>query len=235
MDTAYERNQHANAVTSWLHSFRYRNAVSVMENFGPAKVLEIGCGLTKLFEVFNNRFEIDYTGIDLDAEHIAIANSRNGHNKNFRALAGDAVAVLDSVERPDIVFALETLEHLPGNDSVKVVDKVAAMRPKLFICSVPVEIGPAIWFKNVGSWISGYPRHASYTWSETFWAGLYNYDRVGEHLTGHRGFDWRWLAQTIRNKMRIREIRKFPLGFMPAALSTSVFMVCEPRPAQNSE
>lgn len=49
--------------------------------------------------------------------------------------------------------------------------------------------------------IADYERK-SYTWSETFWAGLYDYDRVGPHQTGHRGF---------------------------AAVSTSVFTACEPR------
>lgn len=229
--TAYEQVHRHNSVTQWLHSFRYRNAIDVMQQVkaSPAKVVEVGCGLTALFSTLNPRFAIDYTGIDLDAEHIAIARERNGHHPNFRTVVADAVTALDDIKSADIVFALEALEHFPLNDAVKVVDKVADLRPQLFICSVPVEIGPAIWFKNVGSWICRYPRHKSYTWSETFWAGLYNYDRVAQHLTGHRGFDWRWLAQTIRNRMRIREIRRFPVRFMPAAVSTSVFMVCEPR------
>jgi SAM-dependent methyltransferase len=233
--TEYERNQQFSALTRWLHSYRYRNAIDVMgelRDLQTIRVLEVGCGLGKLFGVLNERFPIAYTGIDLDAEHIEIARARHGHHANFRAIAADAVASLDDIESADIVFALETLEHLPGNAAVRVTEKIARIRPRLFICSVPVEIGPALWCKNVGSWLCGYVRYKSYTWSETFWAGLYNFDRVGPHQTGHRGFDWRWLAQTIRHSMQIREIRKFPISFMPAALSTSVFMICEPRQAR---
>lgn len=230
--TDYERNQHKNPLNTWLHSHRYRNAVDVMGELRDLKtirVLEIGCGLGKLFGVLDARFNIDYTGIDLDAEHVRIACERHGDRPNFRAMAADAVTALDGIESADIVFALETLEHLPGNDAVRVTEKIARIRPRLFVCSVPIEIGPAIWIKNVGSFLSGYVRYKSYTWSETLWAGLYNFDRVGPHQTGHRGFDWRWLAQTIRHSMRIREIRKLPLRYMPAALSTNVCMVCVPR------
>jgi SAM-dependent methyltransferase len=228
--TDYERGQQFNAVTRWLHSFRYRNAVDVMRRFqGRTKVVEIGCGLTKLFGVLNPRFDIDYTGIDLNAEHIGIARERHGALPNFRAIAEDAVTALRKIDRADVIFALETLEHFPSNDVQPIIQRVAEMRPKIFVCSVPVEIGPALWLKNVGAFLSGYGRQKSYTWSETFWAGLYNFDKVGPHLLGHRGFDWRWLAQTIRHNMRIAEIRKFPVRYMPAAVSTSVFMICEPR------
>jgi hypothetical protein len=40
-------------------------------------------------------------------------------------------------------------------------------------------------------------------------------DHVPPHRTGHRGFDWRWLAQSIRHFMRIREIKKNPFQWVP--------------------
>ena len=40
----------------------------------------------------------------------------------------------------------------------------------------------------------------------------------------------RWLAQTLRHNMRIVRTRHYPLPFLPAGLSTSVFMVAVPRP-----
>jgi SAM-dependent methyltransferase len=106
--TPYERNQQFNALTRWLHSFRYRNAIDVMgelRDLSPIRVLEVGCGLTKLFAVLNERFPIEYTGIDLDAEHIEIARARHGHFPNFRAIVADAVAGLDNVSGADIVYA----------------------------------------------------------------------------------------------------------------------------------
>ena len=112
---------------------------------------------------------------------------------------------------------------------MRIIEEIAKIEPKLFICSVPVEIGPAIWFKNIGSLVTGYMRHTEYTWAETFWAGFGKLDKLPPHGTGHKGFDWRWLAQTIRHNMEIEEIRKFPFSLFPAGLSTSVFFIAKPR------
>jgi hypothetical protein len=137
-------------------------------------------------------------------------------------------------EHADIIVALETFEHVPEHDAVRIIEAIAAAKPKIFVCSVPVEIGPAIWLKNVGSFITGYMRHREYRWSETFWAGLYQLDKLPAHGVGHKGFDWRWLAQTIRHNMKIKEIRRFPFNMLPAAVAFSVFMVAEPREAMTA-
>jgi hypothetical protein len=133
------------------------------------------------------------------------------------------------LQRADVLVALETLEHIPEHDVVRIIEAAAAMRPTLFVCSVPVEIGPAIWLKNVGSLVMGYTRHKEYLWRETFWAGLYQLDKMPPHSTGHKGFDWRWLAQTIRHNMKVTEIRKLPARMLPAAVAFSVLLVAEPR------
>jgi len=226
----YEKNQSRNPINTWLHSFRFRHVLDVVDSLGPGplRVVEIGSAHGKLFEVLNERCSIDYTGIELDPLLTKIATDRHGHHTNFRAIAASAVAGVATVDQADVVIALETLEHIPGSECVRTVEAIARLKPKRFICSVPVEIGPAIWCKNIGSLVSGYSRHTEYTWRETFWAGLYQLDRLPPHGNGHKGFDWRWLAQTIRHNMRIREIRRFPFG-LPAALSTSVFIVAEHR------
>lgn len=127
-------------------------------------------------------------------------------------------------------MALETLEHIPEPTVFRLIEDVRIMQPKLFICSVPVEIGPVIWVKNLGSLLMGYQKSRSqYTWKETFWAGLAKLDKLPPHATGHKSFDWRWLAQTIRYNMKIKEMRTFPFGLWPG-LSTSVFFIAEPRP-----
>jgi hypothetical protein len=130
---------------------------------------------------------------------------------------------------------LEALEHIPEHAVVRIVEQVAVARPHLFVCSVPVEIGPSIWFKNVGSLLMGYSRHREYTWNETFWAGLGKLDKLPPHGLGHKGFDWRWLAQTVRHSHRITRMRTFPFDALPASVSTSVFFVAEPRRAAGEQ
>lgn len=234
-ETEYERNQRFNFLVSYLHSLRYRNILALFRTFQrqaggkPINVVDIGCATAMLFSVLNERFTIDYTGIEINSEFVETARSRYAHNPNFHVVHDSVANALAILKRADVVVALESFEHIPEHDVVRIIEAVAAARPRLFVCSVPVEIGPAIWLKNVGSLITGYMRHKEYRWPETFWAGLYQLDKLPPHGTGHKGFDWRWLAQTIRHNMKINEIRKLPFSFLPAAVAFSVFMIAEPR------
>ncbi len=234
-ETEYERRQRFNALVSWLHSFRYRNllrlfgAVAQQTGGRPIRVTEIGCAHARLFELLDGRFDIDYTGIETNGEFVEAARARYAQHANFRVIHGSAADTARQFEHADVVVALETLEHIPEHIVVRIVETVAQARPRLFVCSVPVEIGPAIWIKNLGSLLTGYMRHEEYRWSETFWAGLYQLDRLPPHGTRHKGFDWRWLTQTIRHNLKILAIRKFPFGFLPAGLAFSVFIVARPR------
>jgi hypothetical protein len=234
-ETYYEKNQRFNFIVSWLHSFRYKNILTLFRSVARKttgkriELVEIGCAHAKLFSILNDRFEIDYTGIETDAIFVDIARSRYSHNPNFRIIHDSAANALSNLKNANVLVALETFEHIPEHEVVRIIEAVAAAQPNLFVCSVPVEIGPAIWLKNFGSLVTGYMRHKEYRWAETFWAGLYQLDKLPPHGTGHKGFDWRWLAQTIRHNMKIIEIRKFPLGFLPAAFAFSLFIVAEPR------
>lgn len=226
--TDYERQLGYNFLTKYLHSLRYRHSLRALRALNrPLRILEVGCAEAKLFETLNSHLEISYTGLDIRSDFISTALKRYGQQPNFNALRRSAVD-LEGLEPPDVVMALETLEHIPEHDVVRVVESIAKLRPALFLCSVPVEIGPAIWLKNVGSFVCRYNRHREYTWAETLNAGLYRLDRLPPHAIGHKGFDWRWLAQTIRHSMQIRKIHRFPAG-LPAAFSTSVFFEAVPR------
>lgn len=230
----YERNQDFSVLTRWLHSYRFRHTLDVLDGFsrahsGPINLLEIGCAQAKLFGLLNPIFPLDYTGIEINSNFVAAARAKHAGLDNFRVIEQDALSALDGMKSPDIVIALETLEHIPAPVTFRIVEKVAQLRPKLFVCSVPVEIGPSLALKNIGSALTGYVRHRSYGWRQTFWASTYQLHRLPPHSTAHNGFDWRWLAHTIRCHFQIREIRRFPLGFLPTAVSSSVFMIAEPR------
>lgn len=236
--STYEQGQQFNRLVSWLHSFRYAHILRVFERLSteirdrPIRVLEIGCASAKLYGMLHDRYRVDYTGIEPQQSFLEVAEKRYGARPNLRLICGSAVdsALLATIETPDIIIALETLEHIPEHDVVRIVENIAQRRPRLFVCSVPIEVGPIIWIKNVGSLLMGYMRHKEYRWPETFWAGLYQLDRLPPHGTGHKGFDWRWLAQTIRHNMQVVSRKKFPFPLLPAGLSTSVFFVARPRP-----
>jgi len=234
-ETGYERNQQYNTLVSKLHSYRYSNIIGVfnelqsLNSSNPIRVVDIGCAHARLFLLLNEKYNIDYIGIEPNLDFIKIAEERYKNHPNFKIIYDSIENQLDNIAKVDIVVALETLEHIQEHIVVRIVEKVATIKLKLFICSVPVELGPAIWFKNIGSFFAGYMRHSEYTWKETFWAGFGKLDKLPPHGISHKGFDWRWLAQTLRHNMNIVEMRKFPFNLLPAGLSTSVFFIAKPR------
>ncbi|MDR1165191.1 MAG: class I SAM-dependent methyltransferase [Deltaproteobacteria bacterium] len=233
-ETDYEKNQRFNFMVSYFHSVRYKNIVIPLKKLEqefqdrPINIIDIGCAHAKLYQVLNSRFNINYTGIEINPVFVEAANSRYSQNQNFMVIEDSVANVLETLKQADMIVAMESLEHIQEHEVVRIVEAIAAARPKVFICSVPIEIGPSVWLKNIGSFLSGYIRHTEYSWRETFWAGLYQLDRLPPHDIGHKGFDWRWLAQTIRHNMKITSIRKLPFKLLPSAVSFSVFITARP-------
>jgi hypothetical protein len=88
VETSYERNQQFNRLVTWLHSIRYKHILGLFESLTKQvvdrriKVVEIGCAHAKLFSVLDEKFDIDYTGIEVDYESINVARSRYSHREN---------------------------------------------------------------------------------------------------------------------------------------------------------
>lgn len=229
--TYYEKNQNFNPVVRWLHSIRYKYLIEIFDKLifenpnKKLKVVDIGCAHAKTFEILNNDYEIEYVGIEIDVHFFETAKFRYGSYPNFRIINDSIENHYRELEGVDLVISLETLEHIPENIVVRLIEKIGLAKPKYFLCSVPNEIGPIIWIKNIGSLIMGYMRHKEYKWSETLYAGLYKLDKVEVHGTGHKGFDWRWLAQTIRHNMKITDTFSSPFRWLPKTFSVSVIFI----------
>lgn len=232
----YEQAQNFNFLTRWLHSFRYKEIYRVMEDLAKSKgdesirIFEIGSAYGRLFALLNSRFNIEYTGIELYEGLYDDSVRRYGKYPNAKFIHGSALddENLEDMGKADIVIALETLEHIPDGDVVILLQKIAVRLKGLFVCSVPVEIGPSIALKNIGSALAGYSRHKEYSWRETFYAFSYQLNKLPPHDTGHKGFDWRKLLKNIRMTLNVKKVRRFPSSFLPAWFSTSVFLVAGP-------
>lgn len=233
----YEANQHHNQLNSWLHGFRYRalmrSAAALARPGERLRVLEIGCAYGKAFGLLDRTFAVDYAGVDAHPGFVTEARRRFGSRPNFQIHEGDALGFLRAegaaLGPVDLVFALETFEHLRAEEAPALLGEIAALKPRLFAASVPVEIGPAVAFKNVGSALTGYSRHHEYSWRDTFWASLYRLDKVAPHAQGHKGFDWRNLKREIGSAMRIERVERFPVRWLPSALAASVYITATPR------
>jgi SAM-dependent methyltransferase len=233
VQTAYEKSLSHNALVAWFHGRRYARLVKLLGTRTPPeqtiRLLEIGCGVGRLYGELRGSLQLAYTGVELDAALAAEAQARYGGCEGFRALHGDAVDLLPTLPAADVVVALETLEHVPAAGVERILDAVATMRPGLFVCSVPVELGPSLWAKNLSSVVMGYSRHREYSWPETWWAGVGRLDKLPAHTTWHKGFDWRQMVASIKRRMRVTRAESLPAGWLPVGLGTSVFLVAEPR------
>jgi hypothetical protein len=173
----------------------------------------------------NERYNISYVGIELDQTFAETAKSRFGSLSNFRIINDSIENHYAEFENVDFILSLETLEHIPEHIVVRLIEHIAAANPKYFVCSVPNEVGPIVWVKNLGSFLMGYTRHTEYKWIETLYAGLYQLDKVETHGTRHKGFDWRWLAQTIRHNRKITQTLSSPFRWLPKTFSVSVVFI----------
>ncbi len=231
----YEKLQEYNRITSWLHSRRYSHVIDEFRRClltfpqRPIRILDIGCGTAKLYEMLDGIAQIEYHGCEILPEFINEAMRRYGDRPNFFLHSESIMKDGVSLDDWDIVVALETLEHIPEHDVVRLVENIAKQHAGLFIASVPVEIGPALFLKNFGAFVCRYPRYKEYTWWQTLMASAFLLDCLPPHGTSHMGFDWRWLTQTVRHNMHIIRFRKLPLRWLPACFSSSVFLVAKSR------
>jgi SAM-dependent methyltransferase len=227
--TRYEKNQSFNSLVSFLHSTRYKYLTEVFDSLPKTKtlkVVDIGCSVAKTFEILNNSFMISYVGIELDENLSETARQRYGSHQNFKIFNASVEAHFAEFQNADVILALETLEHIPEHIVVGVIEQIALAKPQIFMCSVPNEVGPIVFVKNIGSLLTGYSRHREYKWSETFYASMFNLDKIEVHSTGHKGFDWRWLAQTIRHNIKITKTYSNPIRWLPKTFSFSVVFIC---------
>ncbi len=234
MKHEYEKIQNFNFITSYLHNTRYKNLLDLFktikkEDNDEIKVIDIGCGPGKSYELLNANFKINYYGIERRKDFCDLAIERYGNFQNFKIVCDSVENQFSKFTDADIIIGLETFEHIPESLVVRVIEAIAKSNVPLLYCTVPNEVGPAILIKNIGSFIMGYSRHKEYSWRETISSSIYDLDNVGLHGVGHKGFDWRWLAQTIRHNLKIESITTSPFNFIPRSLSPSIGFIATNR------
>ena len=228
----YEKTQNFNFITKGLHLTRYRNLekiiIKISKKNPKLKVVDVGCGLAKTYEVISALgIGFNYVGIEIKKYCAELANERYGKNDNFTYINKSVENAYDEFNDADIVIGLESFEHIPESIVVKTIEAIGESNCKYIYLTVPNEIGPAIFIKNIGSFLMGYKRYKEYSWQETFSASIYNLDRVERHGTGHKGFDWRWLAHTLRQNCKILRYTSSPFNFIPKFISPSIGFVCQ--------
>jgi SAM-dependent methyltransferase len=229
---SYKKFQGFNFITKYLHNNRYRNLEKLIihaakEKNNKLKIVDIGCGPAKAFEIIN-RLDIDfeYIGVELGKDFYDIAYQNYNHFENFDIIHDSIEYQLQTISDADVIICLESFEHIPEWLVVQTIQAISKVSFMYLYVTVPNEIGPAILIKNLGSALMGYKRYKEYKWSETFYASVYNLDKVTRHGTGHIGFDWRWLAHTLRQNTSIFKKTSSPFNLIPKFISPSIGFIC---------
>ena len=236
----YEKTQNFNLITKILHSTRYRNLERLVKRYSHnnknLKIVDIGCGPAKSYEMIKRLgINFHYVGIEIRKDFSELARTRYGHFESFEIICDSIENAFHAFATADIIIGLESFEHIPEPLVVRTVEAIGESNFKALYVTVPNEVGPAIFIKNVGSFLMGYGRYKEYRWAETFAASVYNLDKVDRHGIGHKGFDWRWLANTIRQNCKITKVTSSPLQFIPRCISPSIGFICVNDKDQTSE
>jgi len=228
----YEDIQNFNFITKFLHRTRFRNLEILItkaskEKNEKLKIVDIGCGDSSAYIAIKAlEVDFDYTGIELRKDFCDIANKKYNQYKNFKIIHGSVESHFEKFSDADVIIGLESFEHIPPWLVVRTIEVISKVSFMYLYVTVPNEVGPAILVKNVGSAIMGYERHLEYEWRETFFSSIYELDKVKRHNLGHRGFDWRWLAQTLRLNTTILKKTSSPSNLIPKFISPSIGFIC---------
>ena len=230
MKHGYEETQEFNLITKILHRTRYRNLEILIKKHSHKKnirIVDIGCGPAKSYDVIKRLgVEFHYVGIELREDFSELAKTRYGQFGNFEIICDSIENAFHAFDTADIIIGLESFEHIPEPLVVRTIEAIGRSNFKALYITVPNEVGPAIFIKNVGSFLMGYGRYKEYRWAETFAASVYDLDKVDRHGIRHKGFDWRWLAHTIRQNCKIIQVTTSPLQIIPRCISPSVGFIC---------
>jgi len=85
------------------------------------RVLDVGCGPGTLLTYLD---DVDYTGIDLNAPHIAQAKDKLGHMGKF--YCGNAVTDIDVITGPyDLIICIGLLHHLEDDEATVLISSLS--------------------------------------------------------------------------------------------------------------
>ncbi|MFO0957366.1 MAG: glycosyltransferase [Isosphaeraceae bacterium] len=190
----YERSE------AWWFEFFGKIADRIVDDIGPARVLDAGCALGFLVEELHNR-GVDARGIDISS--YAIGQVRDDLRDRFRQ-----ASVTDEIGgHYELIVCIEVLEHLTAQEAEKAVENFCKHADAVLFSSTPIDFHEATHV-NVQSpdyWAQLFARHGMYRDIDydasfiTDWAVLFRRASlpVGRLLGGYERKLWH-LTQVVR-------------------------------------
>ena len=177
-----------------------------------SQILDIGCSDGPFLPTLNY-YAKKIIAIDISEELIEkskkLTDTMLSNSKKINLMASDGLALPFRDECFNIVFCLEVLEHVknPG----KVIEEVFRILRKsgVFICTIPVEIGPSLLIREIIGKITKFNR-PHYSKKELIRNTLFKKPGRRTSEMSHKNFDWRLIKKEMK-----RVFKKIKIEFIP--------------------
>jgi SAM-dependent methyltransferase len=246
----YARKQlFGRGLIGWSHGRRFVAARRIVQPYAGAALLDYGCGDGTFLALVRDLFP-RAVGAEIDPALVEDARRRFGEADGPRFIHTDEVPAL-----PDggfgVVTCMEVLEHCPPDAAERVIREMRRLVAPdgVVVVSVPVETGAALLVKTAARaaaglrGVSGYQDRERYAPGElarmVFAGARTSIDRpvyetrfpdgAPNRFHGHKGFNWRLLAERLRCDFDVRDIRFSPVPALRGVLNSQVWMTCVPR------
>ncbi|MFE5819641.1 class I SAM-dependent methyltransferase [Streptomyces sp. NPDC056479] len=212
-----------NPVARFAHRGRMATAVNLVVRVCPnhGTVIDFGAG-PGLFLHMLREARPDITLIGHDP-YMAPTYTDLKYAKSIEEIATYSV---------DVLTAFEVCEHLYDHEvDALLEDALRILKPNgVLVISVPIMCGLAIAPK-VSNWmIRSRSLKSEYTPTEVLKAMVgMPVSRPGDPRTTHKGFDFRELRGTVKERFHIDAVQMSPVPNMPWWLSSQYFMTCRPK------
>lgn len=238
-----------NRILQWSNRNRYAMARRMVEPHAGGRILDYGCGDGTLLAMVHDLFP-RATGAEVDRSQVEDCQSR------FQGFPAVNFVLTSDLARPehehayDVVLCTEVLEHCLDQAVEAVLDNLQRMVSPTgtVVIRVPVEIGPALAFKqlvrSIAAWqrLGDYQQREKYTFAEfrtmlmanertqierPIYSGALAPD-VAVKFHGHKGFNWRILESKTCRRFEVRKINFSPLDAAGQWFASQVWFMCSP-------
>ncbi|HVY37402.1 MAG TPA: class I SAM-dependent methyltransferase [Polyangia bacterium] len=229
-----------NFLTRLAHSRRYLKTLAFVADVRAAVAVDFGCGDGALLRrAFDQGIIRAGYGIDADPQMRAAAAEVFAGVAGFQFLEPVAAEQAIPPGTCDLAICTETLEHVP--DQRKVLDSIVryCRSGARVIISAPIEIGPSLLGKQLGRYLAGLRGsygYEKYTVRELLAASLgkprafeSSHSRDDVELKGHKGFDYRELDASIRERLDVARLTFSPLPMFGKLLNSTAMWECRTR------
>jgi 2-polyprenyl-3-methyl-5-hydroxy-6-metoxy-1,4-benzoquinol methylase len=233
-------------IVRWSHGSRFDLARRLVTPGAGGRLLDYGCGDGTFIAMVHREFR-EAVGVDVDPGQIAECQARLGRLPGVRFGLARDVGPADAGSW-DVVTCMEVLEHCLTAERRRVLDVLAAaVKPGgRVVMSVPIEIGPSIVGKQLVRLVAGLRRLGDYRHREKYSPAEIVRSVLGRRLDrivfsgtgadgayqyhGHKGFDYRDLANEIATRFTIAQRLFSPMPWLGPVLNSQVWFVCVPKP-----